>query len=143
VHQVSYQALGLEADDSYWVSGVIRRAEREGLLPECIADDTSCPECDLAFIDNCPVQMDQETRSYLQAVSEVSRTMLTLRSERIEILVSLLRKYKRPMHWENVAVFAIRESASLFPSRNIIKQLLFANPDRFSNTGNGVFRPSG
>ena len=131
--------LGFEPEYNGWIPYVFRSAEQSGVLPDCLTDSQPCYECELAITGDCPVMFDHETASYLRAVADGAIAKIRIRAQRLIALQALLRRYRRPLHWEHIAQFAIQEYDSLFPSPAVVRQMLVSNPSLFSQLRDGVY----
>ena len=135
--------VGDSGADQEWLGGqteIERAAAFYGQLPLCMlpsADD--CFGCCLETSSPCPVRVDADYRSYLIHLRDVHFAHERRKAEQINLLTAVLRRYKEPLHWENLAILAIRESPLLFTSAHSIKALMFLHPEVFRMVSDGVF----
>lgn len=112
----------------------------EGSLPPCVLfDNYDCDNCIAKELECCPIKIDEDYRSYLLYLRDCSTENKKNRSLRLDVLKRVLGRHKLPLHWEHVAVLAMKEAPDLFVSKNAVKCLLFFNPDVFTMVRDGVF----
>ncbi len=112
-----------------------------GTMPACFdSRSRDCYDCPLEFAHPCPVRVDADYRSLLEAYEEGYRVAQRRRIQQIRILTTILQRQGLRMHWEYLAVLAMQEApAGLFPSEHSIRAVLIGNPETFRMEMDGVF----
>jgi len=131
-----------DADPGWWIGQreIERAAAFNGQLPMCMLPYASdCFGCPLESASPCPVRVDADYRSYLNHLRGRYLAYERKRIEQLDVLKTILRRHKLPLHWEYLALLAIREAPTLFASAHSIKALVHFNPDKFRMVGEGVF----
>ena len=112
----------------------------KGILPPCVLSKTyECYGCIAEGLEKCPVGADVEYQSYLLFLRDSFVEHETKRTEQIKILKKVLKRHKLPMHWEYIALLAIKEAPELFVSPQSVRGLIFFNTDVFKMSREGVF----
>lgn len=130
-----------EIDPGWWggQADVERAATFAGHLPACMLPDfDDCSGCPLECASPCPVKVDADYRSYLRYLRDRYLAYEQKRAKQLSVLIKILKRYKLPMHWENLAILALREAPGLFTSAHSIKALVHFNPDIFCMDSDGV-----
>ena len=117
-----------------------RSAAFAGVLPPCVlSKNYECYGCIAEEIHDCPVGSDAEYQSYLLFLRDSFVEHERKRVAQIKLLQNVLRRHKLPLHWEYIALLAIKEAPDLFVSPHSVKGLVFFNPDLFVMVREGVF----
>jgi len=129
--------------DPIWYSiqrSIENSAKNAGVLPPCVLSERyECYDCIAAEIQDCPVGSDSEYRSYLRVLHESFFAHERKRTAQIKLLQNVLRRHKLPLHWEYIALLAMKEAPELFVSPQSVRGLVFFNPDIFNMVREGVF----
>lgn len=137
-------AIGDISDfDSSW-SPIQRLIEHSaafaGVLPPCVlSKNYECYGCIADELEECPVQSDPDYRSYLLFLRDSFVEHERKRVAQIKLLQNVLRRHKLPLHWEYIALLAMKEAPELFASPQSVRGLVFFNPDIFVMVREGVF----
>jgi len=111
-----------------------------GELPPCVlSKDYACYDCIAAGLQECPVGSDADYQSYLLFLRDSFIEHERTRAAQIKLLQNVLRRHKLPLHWEYIALLAMKEAPDLFVSPQSVKGLVFFNPDVFTMVHEGVF----
>lgn len=111
-----------------------------GVLPPCVlSKDYECHGCIAEELHECPVGSDTEYQSYLLFLRDSFVEHERKRDAQIKVLQNVLRRHKLPLHWEYIALLAIKEAPELFVSPQSIRGLVFFNPEVFNMVREGVF----
>ncbi len=129
--------------DSSWHSiqrSIEHSAAFKGVLPPCVlSKNYECYDCIAAELQECPVGSDGDYRSYLLFLRDSFVAHESKRAAQIKLLQNVLRRHKLPLHWEYIALLAIKEAPDLFVSPQSVQGLVFFNPDLFVMVREGVF----
>lgn len=112
-----------------------------GVVPPCcvLSKSYQCDGCIGERLQECPIGSDSEYQSYLLFLRESGVEHERKRAVQIKVLQNVLRRHKLPLHWEYIALLAIKEAPELFVSPQSVKGLAFFNPDLFTMVRDGVF----
>ncbi len=129
--------------DSGWYSiqrSIEHRVAFAGVLPPCVlSENYECYDCLAVGLQECPVGADGDYRSYLLFLYDSFVKHQKNRDVQIKLLQKVLRRHKLPLHWEYIALLAMKEAPDLFVSPQSIRGLVFFNPDVFVMVREGVF----
>jgi hypothetical protein len=119
-------------------------AEYVGVLPPCVlSENYECDGCIAENVEGCPVGSDGGYRAYLanlrDSLIEHQIEHQKERAARIRLLQGILRRHKLPLHWEYIALLAMKEAPGLFESKESVRGFLFFNRDVFTVIHEGVF----
>jgi hypothetical protein len=119
--------------DSYQILRYFEHlAITKGQLPDCMESDSiGCVGCPFELESNCPIKNDSDIRSLLIDYRQQYIAYERKRIKQINSLKTTLRKYKLPIHWENLATLVIHRYPKLFSSPNQIRGLVYRNQDIF------------
>jgi hypothetical protein len=129
--------------DNPQTSAALYEIERAAIfyrrLPICMTSRTyDCASCPLEPISSCPVKVDPMYRSYLLSLHLTQSKCETEEREQVEMLKGILKESGPSLHWQHLAVLALRQDLSLFPSVASIKSLAYFNPEIFSTDNAGI-----
>ena len=129
--------------DSSWhpiQRSIEHRAAFAGVLPPCVLSrNYECYGCIAEGLQECPVGSDADYRSYLLFLHDSFVKHERKRAAQIKLLQNVLRRHKLPLHWEFIALLAIKKAPDLFVSPQSVRGLVFFNPDVFTMVREGVF----
>ena len=96
-----------------------------GVLPPCVlSKNYECYGCIAEGIHECPVGSDVEYQSYLLFLRDSFVEHERKRAAQIKLLQNVLRRHKLPLHWEYIALLAIKEAPDLFVSPHSVRGLV-------------------
>jgi len=130
-----------DLDPGWWggQADIERAVAFAGHLPACMLPDfDDCSGCPLESASPCPVKVDPDYRSYLRYLRDRHIAYEQKRVDQLKVLSKILKRYKLSMHWENLAILALREAPGLFTSAHSIKALVHFNTDIFCIGSDGV-----
>jgi hypothetical protein len=132
-----------EQRPEFWAAQkqIEREAAFHGRLPSCVTETR--PNCRFCPLDNefiCPIRCDPDYQSYLKYLTELYVKQERQRKERVKLLKSILKRHHMRMHWEYLAILALKEAPlGLFTSAQSIRTTLERNSDVFCMEKEGVF----
>ena len=110
------------------------------IVPPCtLSKDYECYGCIAENLEECPVGSDPSYQSYLVVLRDSFIQHQKKRATRIELLQKILRRHKLPLHWEYIAILAMKEAPGLFESPESVRGLTYFNSDVFTMIHEGVF----
>ncbi len=108
-------------------------------LPICMTNYTGvCASCPLELVSPCPVRVDPIYRSYLLRLHLTQSKYEIEEQQLVKTLKAILKEFGPSLHWQHLAVLALRQDLSLFPSVVSIKSLVYFNPDIFNIDDGGI-----
>lgn len=106
---------------------------------ECLTTGESCVDCAFGRPRYCPLLGDPEYRSFVLYMRDRNRLAFQASQRQHERLVRILRRHKRPLHYQIVARIYAEKFKDLPMTDRGVYRILSNDPDVIA-MGDGVYR---
>jgi hypothetical protein len=109
------------------------------IYAECLTTGEACLDCQYSQPRRCPLLNDPEYRSFLLYIRDRNRIAYQASLRQHERLLEILRRHKRPLHYQMIARIYSRKYSDLPITDRGVYSMLSQDEDVVAE-GDGVYR---